>query len=83
MCHARRRGDESAGGDRDRLRLAPYFEGQLTLEDVEGIGVLVVNVRGRYPFARCVLRMGDRDFLARDEDADGARLGPEGPPPRR
>ena len=48
----RRRGDESAGGDRDRLGLAPDLEGQFALEDVEGIGVLVVNVRAGDLFAR-------------------------------
>jgi hypothetical protein len=75
--YLRRRGDESAGGDRDRLRLAPDLEGQFAFEDVEGIGVLVVNVRGGYLFARCVLRVGDRDFLARHEDADLALLAPK------
>jgi hypothetical protein len=75
--YLRRRGDESAGGDRDRLRLAPDLEGQFAFEDVEGIGVPVVNVRGGYLFARCVLRVGDRDFLARDEDADVALLAPK------
>jgi hypothetical protein len=45
-------GDESAGGDRDRLGFAPDLEGQLALEDVEGVGVLVVNVRAGYQFAR-------------------------------
>jgi hypothetical protein len=39
--------------------------------------VLVVNVRAGYPFARCVPRVGDRDFLARDEDADLALLAPK------
>ena len=72
--YLRRRGDESAGGDRDRLGLAPDLEGQFALEDVEGIGVLVVNVRAGYLFARCVPRVGDRDVLARDEDADLALL---------
>jgi hypothetical protein len=36
-----------------------------------------VNVRGGYLFARCVLRSGDRDFLARDEDADVGLLMPK------
>jgi hypothetical protein len=56
---------------------ARVFEGQFALEDVEGIGVLMVNVRGGYLFARCVPRVGDRDFLARDEDADLTLLAPE------
>jgi hypothetical protein len=47
-------GDESAGGDRDRLGLAPDLEGQLALEYVGGVGVLVVNVRAGYLFARRV-----------------------------
>jgi hypothetical protein len=49
-----RHSHESAGGDRDRLGLAPDLEGQFALEDVEGIRVLVVDVRGCYLFARCV-----------------------------
>ena len=57
--------------------LAPDLEGQLALEDVEGIGVLVVNVRAGDLFARRVPRVGDRDFLARDEDADLALLAPK------
>jgi len=44
---------------------------------VEGIGVLAVNVRGGYLFARCVRRLGDRDCLARYEDADLVLLVPE------
>ena len=35
-------------GDRDRPRLAPDLEGQFAFEDVEGIGVLVMNVRAGY-----------------------------------
>ena len=50
--YLRRNGDESAGGDRDRLGLAPDLEGQFALEDVEGIGVIVVNMRAGYVLAR-------------------------------
>ncbi len=39
--------------------------------------MLVVNVRAGYLFARQVPRVGDRDFLARDEDADLALLAPK------
>ena len=73
----RRCGDESTGGDGDRLGLASDLEGQFALEDVEGTGVLVVNVRAGYLLAGCVPRVGDRDFLARDEDADRALLAPK------
>src|SRR5437867_2893470 len=77
MRYPRRYGDESAGGDHDRLGLAPELEGQLALEDVESVGVLVVNVRACYLFTRCALRLSDGDFLARDEDADLAPLAPK------
>jgi hypothetical protein len=50
--HPRRHSDESAGGDRDRLGLAPDLEGQFALEDVESIGVVVVNMRAGYLLAR-------------------------------
>jgi hypothetical protein len=43
--YLRRCRNEAAGGDRDRLALAPDLEGQFALEDVEGVRVLVVNVR--------------------------------------
>ena len=46
--------DESAGGDRDRLDLAPDLESQFALEDADGIGVVVVHVRSGGPFGRCV-----------------------------
>jgi len=44
--------------------------------------VLVVNVRAGYLFTRRVPRVGDRDFLARDENANLASRA-EGSPPRR
>jgi hypothetical protein len=74
MGHLRRRCDECAGGDRDGLGLAADLEAQFALEDVEGVDVLVVNVRTGYPFPRRVARVGDRDLLPRDEDADLALL---------
>ena len=55
----------------------PISKVQFALEDVEGIGVLVVNVRAGDLFARCASRVGDRDFLARYEDADLAILAPK------
>jgi hypothetical protein len=77
MRYPRWHGNESPGRDRDRLGLAPDLEGQLALEDVEGVGVLVVNVRTCYLFTRCIARLRDGDFLARDEDADLAPLAPK------
>jgi len=70
-------GDESAGGDRDRLGLAPDLEGQLALEYIEGVGVLVVSVRAGYLFARRVPGARDRHFFASDEDAALALLAPK------
>ena len=55
--YAGRDGNETAGGDRDRLGLAPDLEGQFALEDVKGIRVLVVSVRAGYSFTRCVPRV--------------------------
>ncbi len=52
------------------LRVAPELEGQFSLEDVEGIGVFVVNVRAGDVFAGCVARVGDRHFLGCDKEAD-------------
>ena len=62
--------DEPASRDNDRFRVAPELEGQFSLEDVEGIGVFVVNVRARDLFASCVARVGERHFLGCTEDAD-------------
>jgi hypothetical protein len=52
--------DEPAGRDNDRFRVVPELEGQFSLEDVEGIGVFVVNVRAGDLFAGCLARVGDR-----------------------
>src|SRR5205814_4656894 len=43
--HPRRRCDETARRDRDSLGLPPDGEVQLAFEDIEGIGVGVVDVR--------------------------------------
>jgi len=67
--YQRRRREEAAGGDYDRLGLAPDLEGQPALEDVERIGVLVMDVRAGYLLAGGVARVGDRDLAMCEEDA--------------
>ncbi len=69
MGYLRWRGKEAASGDVDRLGLAPDLEGQLALEDVEGVGVFVVDVWPGYLLAGRVARVGDRDLVACEEDA--------------
>ena len=64
--YSRQRGDKAAGGD-GGLPLASDLEGQLALEDIERIGVAVVNVRAGDPFARRVAGAGDCHLVARDE----------------
>ena len=52
--HSRRYGNEADGGERDRLRLASELEGQLAVEDVEGVRVRPVQMRACDDFARGV-----------------------------
>jgi hypothetical protein len=66
----RRRRDEAAGRDDDRFGLASDLESQLAFEEVERVGMVAVNVRAGYAFARCVPRLGNGHFVTRDEDAD-------------
>jgi hypothetical protein len=62
--------DKAAGGNGDRLGLAPDLERQLALEDVERIRVLVMDVRAGYRLADRVSGVRDRDLIAGEEDAD-------------
>ena len=52
MGEPRQRGHETAGWNRDRLGFTSDLEGELALEDVERIRVLVVNVRAGDLLAR-------------------------------
>src|SRR6266511_1925947 len=70
VCYPRRGCDEAAGGDGGRCCLASDLEGQLTFENIERIGMAVVNVRAGYPFARRVAGACDCHLVARDENAD-------------
>src|SRR6266498_308576 len=70
VCYPRRGCHEAAGGDGGRCCLASDLEGQLTLENIERIGMAVVNVRAGYPFARRVAGVCDCHLVARDENAD-------------
>jgi hypothetical protein len=49
--HPGRHSHEAAGRHCDPLAVAPDLERQLALENVEGIGVLVVNMRAGDLFA--------------------------------
>src|SRR5437016_5672812 len=73
VSYAGRRCEEAAGGDCDRFGLAPDLEDQLAVEDVERVGVLVMDVRAGYLLAGRVARVGDRYLLACEEDAALAR----------
>jgi len=70
MGHPRRRGDEAAWWNSDRLALAPDLERQLALEDVERIGVLAVDMRACHPLTGRAPRLSEGDVLAGDEDAE-------------
>ena len=66
---AGRRGDESAGRDGDRFGLGTDLEDQLSLEDIEGVGVPLVDVPAGDVLARRVAGAGDRQIFAGDHEA--------------
>jgi len=69
-----RHGDRAAAGDRNGFCAVSDLECQLAFEDVERVGVVVVNVRSGHSFLRVVAGLGDGHVVARDENADLACL---------
>ena len=69
-----RHGDERAGGRRDPLQIWPDPECQLAFEHVEGVRVLMVDVRLGAALPALVTRPRRIEQLVREEDAKGAPL---------
>jgi hypothetical protein len=68
----RRGHDERARTTVRRLSLGAQLEGELPVEDVEGVGVLAVDVQVRAALPRCVTRLGHDQQLVPGLDPDRA-----------
>jgi hypothetical protein len=67
-------GDEGALRPLDVLALGPKLENEPALEHVERIRVAAMDVRVRATLAALVARLGDRDRVQADLEADGSRV---------